>query len=276
MKIFLITILVFGLLALTIYAVRESNVEKETVKTDETVQTESTPSPKNPAAENKTPVLVELFTSEGCSSCPPADKNLIYLDEKQPVEGAEIIALELHVDYWNRLGWTDPFSSAEYSERQSDYSEKFSLDGVYTPQIVVDGARQFVGGDLREAEKTVGEAVKMPKAKVELNVAAGDKLQVKIADLPKTDSSAKVFLAVAEDNLSTNVGRGENGGRTLRHTAVVRELKTIGQITAGNREFTTETAVQLQSAWKKDNLKLVVFVQDAATNRIIGVNQIRL
>lgn len=276
MRIFLISILAFGLLALTIYAVRESKVENETVKTGESVQTESTPSPKNSAAENKTPVLVELFTSEGCSSCPPADKNLIYLDEKQPVEGAEIIALEMHVDYWNRLGWTDPFSDAAYSERQSNYSEKFNLDGVYTPQIVVDGARQFVGGDVHEAEKTIGDAVKTPKARIELNLAAGDKLQVKITDLPKNNSLAKVFLAVAEDNLSTNVGRGENGGRTLRHTAVVRELKTIGQIAANSSSFAAETAFQIQAAWKKENLKLVVFVQDQTTGRINGVNQIRL
>lgn len=277
MKIFLTAIFALGLLGLAIYAVRKPNAEQETVKLSETVQSESSPTlEKNRAAENKMPVLVELFTSEGCSSCPPADKNLIYLNEKQPVEGAEIIALELHVDYWNRLGWADPFSNAEYSARQENYSEKFKLDGVYTPQIVVDGAKQFVGGNLNEAEKNVGEAIAAPKAKIELNVAANNKLRVKISDLPKIDSAAKVFLAVAEDKLSTAVSRGENGGRTLSHTAVVRELKTIGQITAGDREFTIETVVQTQPVWKRENLELVIFVQDEQTSRIIGVRQTRL
>jgi len=268
MKLILILAAAISFFGLITYNVKKSDVKIEPAMSNETIS--PTPEP----AKEKSPVLVELFTSEGCSSCPPADKNLIYLNDKQPFADAEVITLAMHVDYWNRLGWKDVFSAPQFSERQSFYSDTFKLGEVYTPQIVVDGTSQFVGSNLDEARKAVGEAVKSPKGNVALSVS-DNKLQVKISGLPK-HSPANVFVAVAEDNLSTAVKNGENGGRTLPHTSVVRELRTIGKVTAEDNSFDTETAFQLQPSWKKQNLKLVVFVQVEQNSRIIGVNQIRL
>lgn len=268
MKIILALIAALGFLGLITYSVKKADVGAESVKAVETVQSESL------TTKEKSPVLVELFTSEGCSSCPPADKNLIYLNNNQPVADAEVITLAMHVDYWDRLGWKDVFSAAQYSQRQEFYSNTFNLDGVYTPQMVIDGESQFVGGNLNEAQNAIVAATKLPKGEVKLSIAE-NKLNVKISDLP-THTPANIFIAVAEDNLSTVVKNGENGGRTLPHTSVVRELRTIGKVGANENNFAAETEFQLQPSWKKQNVKLVVFVQVAQNSQIIGVNQIKL
>src|SRR5712672_3378806 len=131
------------------------------------------------------PVLLELFTSEGCSSCPPADRLLEILDQKQPVAGSELIVLSEHVDYWDRLGWRDPFSSPQYAARQQEYASKFSRDGVYTPQLVVDGRFGFVGSDGREAVSAIQKAIREPKIAIAIaNVTrAGNQVSAHI-ELP--------------------------------------------------------------------------------------------
>ena len=237
-------------------------------------QTKQTNQTKNPVkTSKKTPVLVELFTSEGCSDCPPADRVLAKLEKEQANPNAEIITLALHVDYWNNLGWKDPFSAAQYSQRQSGYSERFKLDSVYTPQMVVDGQTQFVGSNLGTANKAITDAAQNPKTDIDISTAAGSKLNVKIADLPAHEA-AYVWLAIAEDNLQTNVKRGENGGRTLDHVSVVREMTLLGEINPTAKNFETEAAFQLQSNWKKDNLKFVVFAQGKDTKKIYAVNKL--
>src|SRR5580704_490614 len=124
------------------------------------------------AASAPTPVVVELFTSEGCSSCPPADLLLRRLEKEQPVPGVEVIPLSEHVDYWNQLGWKDPFSSGRFTDRQRQYADVFHKDGPYTPQMVVDGAPEFVGSDGPRALKTIAEAARRPKASVTLSCQA--------------------------------------------------------------------------------------------------------
>jgi len=225
---------------------------------------------------NPTPVLVELFTSEGCSSCPPADEILSKLDKTQPIEGVEIIALGEHVDYWNNLGWTDPYSSAEFSRRQSRYADAFGRGSVYTPQMIVDGREEFVGGNGNKARDAIIRAARSPKAKIELRSMATDdkdlKLSVRISDVPQvTDGdSADVLLAITENNLRSEVSRGENAGRYLRHSAVVRILSVVGTIRPSQQSFEAQPTVNTAGGWQRNNLRVVVLVQQQGTRRILG------
>ncbi len=228
---------------------------------------------KTEPAKNKTPVLVELFTSEGCSDCPPADRVLMRLENEQPNPDAEVITLSMHVDYWDRLGWKDPFSSNLYSERQSGYADRFKLNSIYTPQMVVDGEKEFVGSNFGAAQTAISEAAKSQKATVEIsNDADAKNVKVKISNLPAHDNSY-VWLVTAEDNLQTSVKRGENGGRTLSHTSVVRQMKLAGELSSTDKTFEAETAYQLQPDWNKKNLKFVVFVQGKDSKKVYGINK---
>jgi hypothetical protein len=244
------------------------------VNTVESQKRTENPQPEVVNSKAKQPVLVELFTSEGCSSCPPADRALAFLEKEQPSTQAEIITLALHVDYWNYLGWKDVYSSPIFTERQNFYSEKFNLDSIYTPQMVVDGSREFVGNDSGKAAKVINEAAQIQKAKVELT-KNDDKLTVKISEIPKHENTT-VYLAIAEDNLVSNVARGENSGRKLEHQSVVRELKNVGNLTPQQNSSDIETAFQINAAWKRENLKLIVFAQEDTTGKIIGLGRIHL
>ena len=175
----------------------------------------------------RVPVLVELFTSEGCSSCPPADRLLEKLDREQSVAGSDVIVLSEHVDYWNQLGWTDPFSSALYTQRQRDYA--WSLNGeVYTPEMVVDGAKGFVGSDEAEARRAIREATKPGKTRVHVE-ARREEDKVRISIRMDQAPDGVVFLALARESEKSQVLRGENGGRALTHVAVVSPLQEVGE-----------------------------------------------
>jgi len=232
------------------------------------------------------PVVVELFTSEGCSSCPPADEVLSKLDKMQPIQGVEVIALGEHVDYWNKLGWIDPYSSAEFSSRQSSYADAFRRESVYTPQMIVDGRDEFAGGNANKAHDAIIRAARSPKAKVELLAASSSqgtndnelKLSIHISDIPQVTAGdvADVFLAITENNLRSEVSRGENGGRYLRHSAVVRSLSVLGNISASQQSFEAQPAVKLAGGWQRDNLRAVVFAQERGTRRVLGAAMLGL
>jgi len=223
-----------------------------------------------PAATGpKKSVLVELFTSEGCSSCPPADRTLAFLKKEQPVAGADVITLAYHVDYWNYIGWTDRFSSPQFSRRQESYTGKFALDSIYTPQIIVDGNAQFTGSDGGRAAGEIGKAAETRKGTAALSLTNGE-LKAAFADLPPTEG-ATVHLAIAEDDLSSDVERGENRGSKLQHVSVVRELRDIGKIGAGLSGGEASAKVEFKPEWKKANLHLVVFAQDEKTKNILAV-----
>ena len=215
----------------------------------------------------QTPVVVELFTSEGCSSCPPADALLVKLSHENPPGGAKLILLGEHVDYWNYIGWTDRFSSASFSERQSTYANHFHLGSVYTPQMVIDGHLQTVGSGTAEVYRDISKAAVEPKpAQVTLRWEPQQKLNIAV----QTPASArsKVLLAITEDGLSTSVGGGENGGRTLQHAAVVRQLRELGAASNGQFEATVDVAPHPD--WNQSKLKVAVLVQDMNSGKMLG------
>lgn len=235
--------------------------------------------PQLPLVEGeRRPVVVELFTSEGCSSCPPADRLLVKLETEQPVSGAEIIALGWHVDYWNHLGWADRFSSREFTERQYAYAEAFGTNGVYTPQMVVDGVTEFVGSDGSLARQSIMRAAQVAKANVSVTLGAEGtdreaKLVVRAGKLSAARANGKVdvFLALTENGLGSSVGGGENAGRRLEHRAIVRRLQRLGTLNANDTsDFFTEPAVPLAKEWKRENLRAVVYLQERESHRIIG------
>jgi hypothetical protein len=230
------------------------------------------------ADDRRVPVVVELFTSEGCSSCPPADQLLSRMDRTQPVAGARVIALEEHVDYWNSLGWTDPFSSSQYRVRQNDYGRKFLDDNIYTPQMIVNGQAQFVGNDGDRATQEIGRAAQAQTTLVELKTVPRPAdpdlvdLSVQVTNAPAGKlHNSNVYLAVTESDLSTNVQRGENSGRLLRHAPVVRSFGVIGKMDSkGSGTGTITNTLRLPKEWRRENLRAVVFVQERDSYKITG------
>jgi hypothetical protein len=222
------------------------------------------------------PVLLELFTSEGCSSCPPADRLLEILDQKQPVVGADLIVLSEHVDYWDRLGWKDPFSSSQYTARQQEYTNKFNLNGVYTPQLVVDGRYGLVGSDGREASSAIQRAVLERKIPIAISNATrdGNRVTARI-ELPAADQSFNgrrgiLYVALADNRADSHVARGENAGRSLAHVAVTRILKPLGTIDLGSA-FVKEVTLMTQPGIGTNGSRLVAFIQDPKSGHVLGV-----
>jgi hypothetical protein len=213
--------------------------------------------------------VIELFSSEGCSSCPSADIVLRDLARAGTHGNADIIAIEEHVDYWNYLGWSDPFSSADWSARQRVYSTAMGHRGVYTPQAVIDGYAEIVGSDKEGLLETITEAAKRPKARVAL-VRDGDTLRVTISDLPKPFVDAEVFFTTTEEGLSTAVPRGENAGVTIVHAPIARSMEKLGAIRAGETTFAVEKIVPRIEDTKKSRTKAIVIVQATAKKAIVG------
>ncbi len=228
------------------------------------------------AATPPATVLVELFTSEGCSSCPPAEEELSRLEAEQPVAGARIVAVGFHVDYWNDLGWADPFSSIAWSDRQRAYDG--SRDGrVYTPQAIVQGARDCVGSDDGALRSLVRQAAATPGARVSVAMspvaseAARLRVAINVAGLPPSTAgdAAEVRAILVERGLVVDVPRGENSGRRLRHAPVARDLASAGVITGSAGSFDATFAVPPGS--RRDALEAVAIVQEPGTRRVLGV-----
>ena len=236
--------------------------------------------PQNAAgnAGVRVPVVLELFTSEGCSSCPPADALLAKLEEQQPVAGAEIIALEEHVDYWDHEGWVDPFSSGQWTQRQQVYASGFADHGVYTPELVVNGRSGFVGSHGSDAYRAVTSAVAQPRTDVSVSLLKSERhdheqVRVEVGKVQGAQQGdvVEVWLAITETALHSSVTGGENAGHDLHHAPVLRSLHKAGTSNLNaTPSFAGESDLKLDSAWKRSNLRIVAFVQEKRSHHILG------
>src|SRR5205823_1074647 len=207
------------------------------------------------------------------SSCPPADALLETLADAQPIAGAQVIALGHHVDYWDRLGWRDRFSSGASTSRQQRYAQIFNLDSIYTPEMVVDGRDEFVGSDAVAARRAIAKAISSQHAMVTLAIEpmAGDRITaaVTVFNLPKLSRAdhPDVVVATAESQLRSEVRAGENRGRVLTHAYVVRQMTTIGEAAAG---VPIRSEIAVGPSWQRDHLTIVAFVQERFSRRVLG------
>ncbi len=181
------------------------------------------------ASNRRAPVVVELFTSQGCSSCPPADQLLSNL-AKSDKSGPEIIVVSEHVDYWNHLGWKDPFSAKFFTERQNAYARVFNQNCLYTPEMVVDGKEGFGGTDSRAAAGAIASRANEPKLKIPLSAvidASGKSLIITFTKDLSVGRDEQLVVFLTQNNLTVPVRSGENSGRILSHTGVARAVKTL-------------------------------------------------
>lgn len=226
------------------------------------------------AAPTPTPVLIELFTSEGCSSCPPADALLAKLDATQFVPGAHAIVLSEHVTYWNYLGWRDPFSMDQMSDRQSAYDERFGLQSVYTPQVIVDGAAEALGSDPAAVSRAITRAAKSPKPQLTLDSLAWEGDTLHFAAHAQGRPDGVLTAAIAQDATQSVVSHGENAGRTLHHVAVVRVMKEMGKDAADGRQLTLRYPENAEDRASRTPLRLVVFMTDRNTGKVLALAQV--
>jgi hypothetical protein len=219
-------------------------------------------------ASGRVPVLAELFTSEGCNSCPPADALLATLLEEQPIDGVFVVPLSEHVTYWDHQGWKDPFGSQQFTTRQQQYGLRFNLDSIYTPQLVVDGHEEYVGSDRRAIERALRNAAKNAKPELKVAVTENASAFSVSASGPglAAEPGAELWFVVAEDHLLGDVKRGENANKMLKHSGVVRVLRSAGD--AGKAGSIT---IPIDRGWKKENLHVVGFVQSKKDRRILSV-----
>jgi len=228
-----------------------------------------------PPNSGRTPILMELFTSEGCSSCPPVDEWVQRLDATQPVAGAELIVLSEHVDYWDHDGWKDPYSSAELTERQKGYADELGLKDVYTPQVILDGNLEVNPANGEQTSELLTKAAGAAMIGVKLDgvsLAPGSPavLTGRIeADGSGQKKSGDVYVAVALDKTLTDVLAGENDGKKLTNIAVVKDLVKVGKLDKG-KSFDAPFRIRLWPGADLGNLRVIAFVQESGPGRVLG------
>lgn len=208
--------------------------------------------------------VLELFTSEGCSSCPPADAVLAKLSEEYK---GNVYALGFHVDYWNRLGWTDSFSNADYSRRQENYARQLQLSSIYTPQLIINGKEELVGSDERKARSILAKQLKDTSAQsIQLNAKQNENSINVSFDVYKT-SNEILNVALVQLQAKTNVKNGENGGHVLSHINIVRDFKTV-EI---SKSSTGNINLDLSKSLLAKDCKIIAYLQDKNDLSIKGV-----
>jgi hypothetical protein len=220
-------------------------------------------------------VLVELFTSQGCSSCPPADQVFQRLVEESEEGNLSIIALSYHVDYWNRLGWKDPYSQAAFSERQRQYARVLPDQRVYTPQMVIQGQRAHVGSREKEVRSSIRSMGQQPQASSLTTIlkaaTEGSNVREVSYEIKGKSNGITLQIALVEPHLANDVPRGENRGHRLAHTNVVRTLTS--QI---NPKLQGTLAIDISALETSSSGKVILFVQDTEQMTVLGATEIVL
>ena len=223
--------------------------------------------PKQILASEKGFAVVELFTSEGCSSCPAADAAVAKLLSKNI---KDVYILSYHVDYWNRLGWKDEFSDHQYSERQQQYARQLSLEGVYTPQVVVNGTTEFVGSNESALSNAIANNTKNQTVS-NLNITAEKKNNAVLIKYSITGNETQLLnAAVVLPEADTKVKSGENGGKTLHHVNIVSTLKVTE--VKGSGEITIEIPAQLTGK----PIKIIAYTQSKQSLKVLGADEVAL
>jgi len=226
-------------------------------------------------AKGKTPVLVELFTSEGCSSCPPADGWLQWLDKNQPFPGVDFIVLSEHVDYWDHDGWKDTYSSPQFTARQAAYVRAMGLKDAYTPQVIVDGRSELNLSDTAQVNHVLHEAAKAPFIPIHIGAVTvdGGSQAVLRAHIDIDGATEKhnsdIYAVIAIKHAESQVLHGENGGRRLQHVSVAQEPIRVGKLERG-KPFSGDLKAKLNPGMDPANLRLVVFVQEQDSGSVDG------
>jgi hypothetical protein len=221
------------------------------------------------------PVLVELFTSEGCSSCPPADELLQQLDASQPTPGVQLIVLSEHVDYWNHDGWKDPYSSSSLTERQTGYVRSLGLNTAYTPEMIVDGASELKASGIQQLIQAFQKAASAPKIPMRissLSVEAGSPQLLRAhveVDGASLKHNAEIYVVLALDHAESQVLRGENTGRHLAHVAVAEEFTRIGKLEK-QKPFSKDVQIKLKPGTEPTNIRVIAFVQESGPGKVLG------
>jgi hypothetical protein len=228
-----------------------------------------------PMPTAKPAVVAELFTSEGCSSCPPADALLTKMDGMN-YQGTPIIVLSEHVDYWNHDGWHDPFSSEQWTARQNGYNnERFHLDSVYTPQMVIDGTQQVNGSNGPQIAHAIETAAAQAgKLQIEITDVTWDNdvlhATVSVPDLSAQAKGTTLYAVLADDEDTSSVAKGENSGKTLKHVSVLRVMQKVSSL---HGPYSGPVQIKLPRGVPHSKMRLIVFAQKGQNGQIFGAAQ---